>query len=206
MDRPPTRAMTANSRAELKVIHHPAPMTAREFLSWTDAVEGRWELDRGVPVRMQSERLGHLRAKGRADTAFRIALAEMETECEALPDGASIVTAEDSVHIPDAVIRCGEPLDDGEIEIVDPVVVVQVLSPSNTKIAINAKIDGYFSLPSTAFVLIVDTDARTVHRYERGEGALIVRRYADGAAIPLDPPGLSVATTDLLPPPRAAEA
>lgn len=176
-------------------------MTVADFLDWTAGVEGRWELDRGMPVEMQSELLGHLRAKGRAYAAFAAALSDRDLPCEALPDGASVVTRDESVYIPDALIRCGDPPEDEVIRIADPVVVVEVLSPSNTTIEMSTKIDGYFTLPSLAWVLVVNPVTRIVHSYARGEGALILRRHEAGGTLTLDPPGIAVAVADLLPPP-----
>jgi len=177
----------------------PAPMTVPEFLDWAREDGGRWELDGGFPVEMQSERVAHLRAKGRVYAAFASALAGRGLPCEALPDGATVVTRNESVYIPDALIRCGEDPGDQTIEISDPVVIVEVLSPSNTLIEMTTKIDGYFSLPSVAWVLLVNTKARTVHSYARGEGALLMRRHDEGDTLALHPPGLEVTVADMLP-------
>ena len=125
-------------------------MDVAAFLDWTDGVDGRWELDRGIPVEMQSERVAHLRAKGRVYAAFLAALAGRGLPCEALPDGATVVTRTESVYIPDALIRCGDEPGDQTIAISDPVVIVEVLSPPNSLIEMTTKIDGYFSLPSVA--------------------------------------------------------
>jgi Uma2 family endonuclease len=36
-----------------------------------------------------------------------------------------------TVYEPDALVRCGSPLDDDAIKITDPLIVVEVLSPSS---------------------------------------------------------------------------
>lgn len=181
-------------------------MDVPAFLDWTRGVGGRWELHDGIPVEMQSERIAHLRSKGRAYAAFSSAIARRGLRCEALPDGATVLTKTDSVYIPDALVRCGDPLDSDAIKIPDPVIVVEVLSPSNTTIEMTAKIDGYFSLPSVAWVLLVDTETRVVHSYARGEDALLMRRHEEGDTLALDPPGIAVAVADMLPlPPAPAE-
>jgi len=184
-----------NNAAQLPDPH----MDVATFLDWTAEAEGRWELDRGLPVQMQSERLAHLRAKGRVYEAFVTALAQGDLHCEALPDGASILTRNESVYIPDALIRCGDTLDADAIQVPDPVVIVEVLSPSNSLIEMTTKIDGYFSLPSVAWVLLVNTTTRIVHSYGRGEDALMLRRHVPGEALTLDPPGITLAVADLLP-------
>lgn len=174
-------------------------MDPATFLDWAQGIKGRWELDQGIPVQMQSERIAHLRAKGRAYAAFSAALAKGDLSCEALPDGASVVTQRDSVYIPDAMIRCGDSLSDDTIIIPDPVIIVEVLSPSNSLIEMTTKIDGYFTLPSVAWVLLVNTQTRVIHSYARGDNALILRRHVEGQALALDPPGITLAVDDLLP-------
>lgn len=175
-------------------------MTVADFLDWTAGVEGRWELDRGMPVEMQSERAGHNRSKRRGAAAMERAVARAGLPCEVFTDGMDVLL-DDSVYVPDAMLRCGEPVDDDATRIADPVVVVEVLSPSNTTIEMSTKIDGYFTLPSLAWVLVVNPATRIVHSYARGEGALILRRHEAGGTLTLDPPGIAVAIADLLPPP-----
>ena len=176
----------------------PTPMTVPEFLDWAREDGGRWELDGGFAVEMQSERAGHNRAKRRCANALERAVGKAGLPCEVFADGMDVVL-DGSVYVPDTMLRCGDPVDDDTTRLSDPMIVVEVLSPSNTLIEMTTKIDGYFSLPSVAWVLLVNTKARTVHSYARGEGALLMRRHDEGDTLALHPPGLEVTVADMLP-------
>ena len=90
-------------------------------------------------------------------------------------------------------MRCGERLHDDAVVIDDPVVVVEVLSPSTRGRDAGAKLEDYFRLPSVRHYLIVKTDSRSVIHHRRGasEGELLTRVTAVGELV-LDPPGLSL--------------
>src|SRR5689334_10013495 len=48
------------------------------------------------------------------------------------PGGNSIVIDDHHVHEPDALVRCGESSESSLVEIPDPLIVVEVLSPSDS--------------------------------------------------------------------------
>ena len=180
-------------------------MDAATFLDWVRDSQERWELDRGIPVEMQSERAGHNRAKRRCANALERAVTDADAPCEVFADGMDVVM-DGSVYIPDAMLRCGDPVDDDVTRLSDPMVIVEVLSPSNSLIEMTTKIDGYFSLPSVAWVLLVNTTTRVVNSVARGEDGLILRRHEEEDTLRLDPPGIALAVADLLPlPPEPAQ-
>ena len=76
------------------------------------------------------------------------------------------------------------------IEIPDPVVVVEVLSPSTAADDHGVKLDGYFSLPSVEHYLIVDADRRVMIYHKRGQAGAIETRVLRDGLVRLDPPGL----------------
>src|SRR5688500_12660530 len=108
-------------------------MTADEFLDWAMAQpEGvRYELVAGEVAAMAPERASHARAKVAVFDALRAAVAAAGLPCEAFIDGIAVRIDEATVYEPDVLLRCGTPVADDCIEIVDPVVVVEVLSPSS---------------------------------------------------------------------------
>ncbi len=180
-------------------------MDAATFLDWVRDSQERWELDRGIPVEMQSERAGHNRAKRRCANALERAVTDADAPCEVFADGMDVVM-DGSVYIPDAMLRCGDPVDDDVTRLSDPMVIVEILSPSNSLIEMTTKIDGYFSLPSVAWVLLVNTTTRVVNSVARGEDGLILRRHEEEDTLRLDPPGIALAVADLLPlPPEPAQ-
>ena len=88
--------------------------------------------------------------------------------------------------------------DPGEaMEVADPVVVVEVVSPSSRGVDRGVKLAGYFSLPSVRHYLIVDTDRRVVIHHRRdGDGRIEVGIVRDGS-LEVDPPGLEIDVPDI---------
>ena len=78
------------------------------------------------------------------------------------------------------------------MEISDPVVVVEVVSPSSRAIDSGAKLTDYFRLPSVRHYLVVNIDARAVTHHRRGEAGDIATRILRDGTLALDPPGLTV--------------
>ena len=76
----------------------------------------------------------------------------------------------------------------------DPLIVVEVLSPTTAHSDTSAKLIGYFKLPSVTHYLVIDPDARTVTHHER-DG---VPEVVAGGLLRLDPPGLAVTVEDLV--------
>jgi Uma2 family endonuclease len=86
------------------------------------------------------------------------------------------------------------------IEIDNPVVVVEVLSPSTAAIDHGAKLSGYFSVASVLHYLILDPERRVVIHHKRGGGDAIETRVLTGGVARFDPPGFEVAVEALFPP------
>ena len=123
----------------------------------------------------------------------RIAVAAAGVDCEALPDGATVEVGDDTDYEPDAVVTCGERMGDDATVAPNPVIVVEVLSPSTRAVDTGAKLTDYFRVPSIRHYLILRTDRRVVVHHRRlGDGGIETRLIAAGR-IELDPPGIAVA-------------
>ena len=177
-------------------------MTSDEFIAWVmegpDA--GRCELVDGEVVAMAPERLAHARVKARVLRALEDAIAGRALPCEALPDGVSVEIDAATVYEPDALLRCGEPLDGETAKVVDPVVVVEVRSPSTAGRDAGVKLGDYFRIPSVRHYLILDTRRRTVVHHARGAepGKIETRVLRDGV-LRLDPPSIELDIARLFP-------
>ena len=172
--------------------------TADEFIVWAlEQPTGRFELDNGVVVAMAPERANHGRAKARAWRALDAAIAARGLACEAMPDGATVRIDDRTVYEPHALVRCGPPLPGDAIEADDPVVVVEVVSPSSRGIDKGAKLASYFSLPSIRHCLIVDTDQRVVIHHRLVEAGRIETRLLHEGRLTLEPPGLTIEVGDI---------
>lgn len=194
-------------------------MTADEFLAWAEQQEGKYELHNGYVVpknrdpetwAMAPERVRHVRAKARAWRALDKAISEAGANCEAFADGITVRTNDDIVYEPDALVRCGEPLDGDTVEINDPVIVVEVLSPSTSGTDYGPKLRDYFSLPSVQHYLVIDPEGHRLVHYTRQDGVdtYLTRILATGP-LTLDPPGIGIQVENIfasLPPePEPAE-
>ena len=174
------------------------PMTADEFIGWAmEQPQGeRYELVAGTVVAMAPERLAHARTKGLVYRALADALRAKRLPCEALPDGMAVVIDDATVYEPDALVRCGPTLPPDTVQLNDPMIVVEVLSPSTQARDAGAKLADYFRLPSVRHYLIVDIGTRTVIHHHRGDDEHIQTKIVRSQEIMLDPPGIKIAITD----------
>ena len=169
-------------------------MTADEFLAWAeDQPRGRYELEDGeVFVDMAPERVVHAQTKFEVAYRFRLAIEAAGLPCMVMPDGVGIRFDDKSVYEPDALVRCGPSIPGDVMTVSDPMIVVEVLSPSTARRDEFVKLARYFSLPSVQHYLLVDAGRKVVVHHQRGtDGAVMSRIVADGS-LRLDPPGLTL--------------
>jgi Uma2 family endonuclease len=138
---------------------------------------------------MAPERAGHARFKHRVCEALWQAIRAAAAPCEAFPDGMSVRVDADTVYQPDALVRCGPTLDDDAVEVRDPLIVVEVVSPLSSRRDSGSKLEGYFRLPSVRHYLIVATRNRAVIHHQRDDAGIITTRVIRDGPIRLDPPG-----------------
>ena len=170
------------------------PMTGQEFVAWDEARmddETRVEFHDGHIVTMRPESLRHNFAKASISNQFINRLG-FEGHCSSMSDGMRLRTPTGHRYEPDAMIRCGERLGGDSNLVTDPVVVVEVLSPSNTAETMDKKEARYFACPSVAHYLLVDPVSRTFRHVERGtaEGKLLTALMRGGSVF-FDPPGVT---------------
>jgi Uma2 family endonuclease len=171
-------------------------ITVEEYLAWSErqSERQRTELINGQIVVMPSERLSHARVKGLVYVALLHAVRTAGLPCEVLPDGPGVRIDDHTVYEPDALVFCGAAPAPTSMLIANPVILVEVLSPTTSHHDTSAKLIGYFKLPSVAHYLIIDPDARTVTHYAR-DGTPIL---TNSGTLRLDPPGLDLSVEDLL--------
>lgn len=167
-------------------------MTVDEFLAWAPDQDGRWELIDGRPVRMPSETFGHIDVKFFVCLVLKEIVAASGVELHVLSDGATVRIDPQNANEPDALVYGGPKRALSTIELSDPVIVVEVVSPTSGSRDKVRKRQDYFSLPSVAHYLVVDPDERIVLHFDRdnwqGEG----RPLDEGATADLTPPGLQL--------------
>lgn len=174
-------------------------MTVADYLAWAEAhgEVKRVELINGRVVAQSSESVGHNRTKGALLNALHRALAKTDLVGEAFTNGLAVPIDAYTAYDPDATVRCGKPLAANEMTVSDPIIVVEVTSPSTGHTDTSAKLIGYFKLASVAHYLVIDPDARTVMHHIRGADGAVAARALDQGTLTLDPPGLTVVVADL---------
>jgi Uma2 family endonuclease len=166
-------------------------MTVDEYLGWAAARPGRYELHDGVARAMSPEGAGHAKVKFAVQAALAVGIRARGLPCHMLPDGMTVRVDARSAYEPDALVYCGPEVAPAAVEIPNPMIVVEVLSPSTRAIDSSVKLVDYFRVPSVAHYLIVDPAEPVIH-HARAEGNTIVTRIVREGTIVLDPPGLEI--------------
>jgi Uma2 family endonuclease len=175
-------------------------MTVDEYLVWVQGRPGRYELYAGVVYAMTPERAGHAKVKYAVQTALLAGIRQARLPCHMLPDGMTVRIDQHTAHEPDALVYCGEELPASAVEVPNPVVLVEVLSPTTRHVDASAKLAGYFRLPSCRHYLIIDAERRLVLHHARGEADAIITRIVREETLRLDPPGLELTIAEFLAP------
>lgn len=126
----------------------PQGLTVNEFLVWSKDQPGRYELHNGNVVAMSPERLGHVEIKSNVHQALRNAIKSAGLPYFAVADGIAVHVSETKWYQPDALVYCGERADRSVTKIDNPMIVVEVASPSTAGIDTQDKLLGYLALPS----------------------------------------------------------
>jgi Uma2 family endonuclease len=182
-------------------IQLPARLSVDEFLRWSHAQDGgRYELEQGRVIQVQSQNLAHVATKQRAYQALVTAIERAGVACYALPDGPSVRISGDRCYEPDALVAALPMPSPEALEIPSPLVIVEVLSPtpSSMRRDMQTKLMGYALLPSIAHYVVIDPHDRVVFRFRREGPQLVAAEELVEGTLRLDPPGLEVRIEDLL--------
>jgi Uma2 family endonuclease len=203
-------AWYSNAMSEPSALSALPRMTVEEFVLWSEQQpSGKYELEDGYVVvkrlpwgqtaptfvdttpALQSERAPHTRAKFAAAIALKEAIGTAGVPCEAFPEGLTVKISDQRGYEPDAIVNCGEKLGN-ELIALNPIIVVEVLSPSTASKDMGVKVRDYFTVPSIQHYLIVDLDRRVVVHHRRTTGTELLTSFYSSGQIRLDPPGITV--------------
>jgi Uma2 family endonuclease len=174
-------------------------MTVDEFLEWADGQdEGRYELFDGIVIAMAPQRALHVRGKEAAQAELRAAIARGDVRCESFLDGLAVRIDVSTSFVPDIVVNCGDRVEDNQMVAPNPVIVVEVLSPSTQQVDKSRKLIGYFRVPGLVHYLIVDVEKRAIIHHRRKDENSIDTILIRKGAIALDPPGITIQAEHLL--------
>jgi Uma2 family endonuclease len=180
----------------------PAPkrMTLAEFLEWDDGTDRRYHLVDGIPVMMAPS----LEAHGELALALGAEIrARLERPRRVISEAGIVISERaDTYYVADLAVTCA-PRESGRRMVVEPVLVVEVLSPSTGQVDRWRKVADYRTLPSVQEILVVFSDERRVEIQRRTPDGWRVEDLIGKAEIRLtccnEPIPLDAAYRDLLP-------
>jgi Uma2 family endonuclease len=135
----------------------PDQMTVIEFLAWNSQDSDRWELIDGTLRAMAPAAPRHGAIQGEVARLIGNRLAALRPECRVIiePGIQPKVQANLNVRVPDLAVTCA-PLDPDDRLLREPLLVVEILSPSN-KTETWANIWSYVTIPSVWEILVLHT-------------------------------------------------
>ncbi|MGH6925343.1 MAG: Uma2 family endonuclease [Propylenella sp.] len=168
-------------------------MTVAQFLEWAMAQpKGRYELVDGQVVAMAPERALHVIVKVAVVRILQDAVAKAKLPCVVYGDGMTVAIDEHRAREPDAVVQCSRPFDPDALVADEPMIVVEVISPSSTRTDTVDKLAEYFTLATLKHYLVVNPVARTVIHHARVEDAEFRTRILKSGEIDISPPGFVI--------------
>jgi len=181
-------------------------MTIEQFHAWLDAREAtlpddepKWELFEGVPEMQAQERWLHVRLKYQIMRAVESALVEANVPYDIGVDGLGVVIGR-SEYVPEVVVFPKGLIKDNDRSAPDPVLVVEVISPSSRAKDLREKATGYGRAETIAHYLAVDPDAGCVHHFARtGTKLTAAKSPLTSGRLKLDALGIELSVAVLLP-------
>ena len=166
-------------------------MSLDEFLAWERDQPERYEYAGGVVTMMTGGSAAHVTIA--MNLAFALRHALRGTGCR--PFGSDMkVIANHTVRYPDISVIC-RPVGDRENHLSDPVVIIEVISPSTEREDRGRKKFDYFATPSIRQYAIIEQDERLIDLYTRTgdrwtdeiiEGDAVLNLSSIGVEVSLD--------------------
>jgi Uma2 family endonuclease len=157
-------------------------MTMEEYIEFDKNNEGRWEYFDGEVIEMAGGTLNHNQI---ASNISRILGNKLEEKgCRALPGDMRLKAPKALPYrYPDVVVACGEPIIEkiqGQEMLVNPLLIIEVLSPSTAQYDYSVKFTAYQSIESFQEYLLVAQDRPQVTQYVRQPDEQWLRRDIEG--------------------------
>ncbi|HSA82772.1 MAG TPA: Uma2 family endonuclease [Geminicoccaceae bacterium] len=144
----------------------PQPWTVEDFLAFEAEEPERYEFVDGVVRMMTGGSAAHSAIKGNIFVALRTAL--RTGPCRVDVDDLKVVTAA-AVMYPDVLVIC-RPLAPDDDRLTDPMVVIEVLSPTTETHDRVHKWREYSAIPSLQHFVLIAQKERRIEVYTRTEG------------------------------------
>jgi len=172
-------------------------MSLEEFLHWDDGTDTRYELIGGFPVAMAPGLEDHgvlaLRLGARIDAGLA-----NRRPCRAGSEaGVLHPDRMDTFFVADVAVTCA-PREARRQYMQDPILLVEVLSPSTERHDRRIKVPAYQRIASVQEILLIDSDNRYAELHRRhGEEWLIQLIIGDAGVISLASVGIEIPMSEL---------
>lgn len=141
----------------------PKPWTVDEFVEWERLQSARYEYFDGVIRMMVGGTNAHTVIR---DNCYRALHDKLRGRpCRVLNEGPKVVVGHASLY-PDLLVTCS-PIEMGDDRIREPVLLVEVLSPSTEDQARGSKWVRYQDVPSLQHYLLIAQEERRIEVYTR---------------------------------------
>jgi Uma2 family endonuclease len=184
-------------------------MTLEQYLALDEATDGKYEYLHGRAYLLRppssfyekhasGQALLDLAGSSPAHAALSMRVGRLlgnaldeEGPCTVYSSDAYVKVVQEHVH-PDVTVACGEQ-EEGSKYITNPIVVVEVLSPSTEQRDRGEKMQDYQALPSVQEYLLVGSETKSIELYRRTEDSWQYYRFHEGDTIELTSIGVSFA-------------
>lgn len=172
-------------------------MSLDEFLHWDDGTDTRYELIDGVPIAMAPPAEAHRILAVRLVSRIEAAL-QSRRPCNAQID-AGVLRPDrcDAYYIADVAVTC-RPNEPGRQAVAEPILIVEILSPSTERHDRRIKLPTYREIESVQEMLLIDSDSyyAEVHRRDANHWIIELVR-GSGAILSLSSVGVSLSMAEL---------
>ena len=163
-------------------------MSLDEFLAWEREQPERHEFVGGFTRMMTGASAGHVAIAMNLGSALREAL--RGSGCRPFGSDMKIV-ANHNIRYPDLSIACG-PINGRADRLADPIVVIEIVSPSTEREDRGRKKLDYFATPSIRQYAIVEQDERWIDLYTRTDAGWIDEIITGDAVLNLSAIGVTI--------------
>ena len=172
-------------------------MSLAEFLRWEDGTDTRYELVDGVPTAITPPAVAHGRLSVRLGARIDAALQKRPPCFGQSEAGIARPDRDDTFYVADLGVSCTAPEPRGQM-LRDPVLIVEILSPSTIVADRQEKIPAYRQIASVQEIVALDSE-RVFAEVMRREGERWITELVQGrnAVLSLASIGLTVAMSDL---------
>ncbi|GAB4459671.1 MAG: Uma2 family endonuclease [Armatimonadaceae bacterium] len=148
-------------------------MSYTEFIAFDrGAEEGKQELIRGKVFRMPGATMNHNRITLDASLAFIHALTSANKPGEVFADGQKVFVNEQSVFYPDVMVVFGETRADAHDALLNPAVILEVLSDSTAAFDRGEKFEYYPQITSLQHYILVEQNRVSATHFQKIAGNL----------------------------------